>query len=95
MSHARAAGILLHPTSLPARFGAGDLGPEAEAFLDWLVAAGVSRWQVLARFYRLPEATIRRFYALELGAADQARLLIGRPPPGLSLRTRLARRNAA
>ncbi|HUS63045.1 MAG TPA: lycopene beta-cyclase CrtY [Kofleriaceae bacterium] len=56
--------------------------------------APASRWQVLARFYRLPEETIRRFYALELGAADQARLLIGRPPPGLSLRTRLARRKA-
>jgi lycopene beta-cyclase len=53
-----------------------------------------SRWQVLARFYRLPEATIRRFYALELSAGDQARLLIGRPPPGLSLRARLARRAA-
>ena len=25
----RAAGLLLHPTSLPGRFGIGDLGPEA------------------------------------------------------------------
>jgi 4-alpha-glucanotransferase len=39
----RAAGILLHPTSLPG----GRLGPEALAFVDWLAAAGQSFWQVL------------------------------------------------
>jgi 4-alpha-glucanotransferase len=41
------AGILLHPTSLPGRFGIGDLGPEAERFLDWAASAGQSIWQVL------------------------------------------------
>jgi lycopene beta-cyclase len=53
-----------------------------------------ARWQVLARFYRLPEPTIRRFYALDLGALDRARILIGRPPRGLSLRARLSNREA-
>jgi lycopene beta-cyclase len=48
------------------------------------------RWQVLARFYQLPEPTIRRFYALDLSALDRARILVGRPPRGLSLRARLA-----
>ncbi|MFM1823904.1 MAG: 4-alpha-glucanotransferase [Planctomycetota bacterium] len=43
----RRAGVLLHLTSLPSRFGAGDLGPEAFAFADWLAAAGVSVWQML------------------------------------------------
>jgi len=43
----RAAGILLHPTSLPGRYGIGDLGPMAERFLDWLASAGQSIWQVL------------------------------------------------
>jgi 4-alpha-glucanotransferase len=43
----RAAGILLHPTSLPGSYGIGDLGPEAERFLDWVTAAGQSIWQVL------------------------------------------------
>ena len=43
----RRAGVLLHPTSLPGRFGIGDLGPEAERFLDWAQAAGQSLWQVL------------------------------------------------
>ncbi len=46
MNH-RAAGLLLHPTSLPGRFGAGDLGPEADHFLDWAAAAGQSWWQIL------------------------------------------------
>lgn len=43
----RASGILLHPTSLPGRFGVGDLGPEAFHFADWLAAAGQRLWQVL------------------------------------------------
>jgi 4-alpha-glucanotransferase len=34
-------------TSLPGAAGAGDLGPGAIAFLDWLVAAGQGVWQVL------------------------------------------------
>ena len=47
MKTERAAGILLHPTSLPGRFGIGDLGPIAEQFLEWLVSAGQTIWQVL------------------------------------------------
>ncbi len=43
----RSAGLLLHPTSLPGRFGVGDIGPEAERFLDWAAAAGQSWWQIL------------------------------------------------
>jgi 4-alpha-glucanotransferase len=38
---------LLHPTSLPSRFGIGDLGPAAFAFLDYLAAARQTLWQVL------------------------------------------------
>jgi lycopene beta-cyclase len=47
------------------------------------------RYHVLERFYRLPEPTIRRFYALELTALDRARILVGRPPRGLSWRAAL------
>ena len=43
----RGAGILLHPTSLPGRYGIGDLGSEAYAFADFLVQAGQSLWQTL------------------------------------------------
>ncbi len=45
--HARASGILLHPTSLPGPHGIGDLGPTAYHFIDWLVTAGQRLWQVL------------------------------------------------
>ena len=43
----RQAGVLLHPTSLPSRFGVGDLGPAADAFLNWASQAGLRLWQVL------------------------------------------------
>jgi 4-alpha-glucanotransferase len=44
---ARCSGILLHLTSLPGRFGIGDMGPCAYEFADFLVAAGQKLWQVL------------------------------------------------
>jgi 4-alpha-glucanotransferase len=47
MSFPRATGILLHPTSLPARGGVGDFGPTAYEFVDFLAAAKQSLWQVL------------------------------------------------
>jgi 4-alpha-glucanotransferase len=47
MLHDRTAGVLLHPTSLPGRYGIGDLGAEAHAYVDWLGDAGVGWWQVL------------------------------------------------
>src|ERR1044071_5746092 len=43
----RSSGILLHPTSLPGRFGVGDLGGEAYRFVDWLAAAGQAYWQIM------------------------------------------------
>jgi 4-alpha-glucanotransferase len=47
MRFPRSCGILLHPTSLPGQFGSGDLGAPAYHFIDWLVAAGQSIWQML------------------------------------------------
>jgi len=47
MRSPRSAGILLHPTSLPGRFGIGDLGGEAYGFGDWLARTGQRIWQVL------------------------------------------------
>jgi 4-alpha-glucanotransferase len=43
----RAAGVLLHPTSLPGRYGIGDLGDELLVFLDWAQSAGIRLWQIL------------------------------------------------
>jgi lycopene beta-cyclase len=49
------------------------------------------RYHVLERFYRLPEGTIRRFYALDMNALDRARIVCGRPPHGFSLARWLAK----
>lgn len=43
----RTSGILLHPTSLPGRYGIGDLGDQAHGFVDFLASAGQGLWQVL------------------------------------------------
>jgi len=43
----RTSGILLHITSLPSKFGVGDLGPAAFAFADFLAGACQSWWQML------------------------------------------------
>ncbi len=88
------------------RSAASVLGPDLERWLAahrqqaryciWLnrllfgAFAPAERYHVLERFYRLPDATIRRFYALESSAADRARILCGRPPAGFSLRRLLA-----
>src|SRR6202790_5330979 len=47
MRFPRSSGIPLHPTSLPGRFGIGDLGPPARGFADCLAGAGQTLWQVL------------------------------------------------
>jgi 4-alpha-glucanotransferase len=47
MPFPRATGILLHPTSLPARDGIGDFGSAAYAFADFLHSAKQGLWQVL------------------------------------------------
>ncbi len=47
MSRHRASGILLHPTSLPGKYGIGDLGPAAYRFVDLLVEAKQTYWQIL------------------------------------------------
>lgn len=47
MNFERSAGILLHPTSLPSRYGIGDLGNSAYQFVDFLVAGRQRLWQLL------------------------------------------------
>ena len=46
-SKQRRAGVVLHPTSLPGKYGTGEIGNEALKFIDWLVDAGMQVWQVL------------------------------------------------
>ena len=43
----RASGVLLHPTSLPSRFGIGDLGENAYRFVDFLAKSDQQIWQIL------------------------------------------------
>ena len=43
----RAAGVLLHVSSLPGNFGTGDFGPAAHRFAACLAESGFSVWQVL------------------------------------------------
>ncbi len=43
----RASGLLLHVTSLPSRWGIGDLGPGALAWIDRLSDSGQRWWQAL------------------------------------------------
>ena len=43
----RETGILLSLSSLPGGYGAGDMGAEAMAFVDFLSEAGVKVWQLL------------------------------------------------
>jgi 4-alpha-glucanotransferase len=43
----RGSGLLLHITSLPSRYGIGDLGPVATSWIDRLSGSGQSWWQSL------------------------------------------------
>ena len=43
----RSSGILLHISSLPSPYGIGDLGQAAREFIDFLVTAKQSYWQLL------------------------------------------------
>ncbi len=47
MRFKRAAGVLLHPTSFPSRYGIGDFGEAAYRFVDFLVDSKQSYWQLL------------------------------------------------
>ncbi|MBE9178260.1 4-alpha-glucanotransferase [Oculatella sp. LEGE 06141] len=47
MQSPRASGLLLHPTSLPGRFGVGDLGTAAYEFVNFLDESKQQIWQIL------------------------------------------------
>jgi 4-alpha-glucanotransferase len=47
MNFNRESGVLLHPTSLPSKYGIGDLGKEAYEFVDFLYNSRQKLWQVL------------------------------------------------
>ena len=47
MNKLRSSGILLHPTSLPGKYGIGTLGAEAFKFIDFLRKSKQKIWQIL------------------------------------------------
>jgi len=47
VARSRTSGVLLHITSLPGPLHSGDLGPDAQAFVDFLAEAKQRYWQVL------------------------------------------------
>ncbi len=47
MRFPRSCGTLVHPTSFPGKYGIGDFGHEARAFLDFLERTHQTIWQVL------------------------------------------------
>lgn len=49
----------------------------------FLAADPQKRYEILQRFYRLPEALIGRFYAGQTTVLDQIRILFGKPPVSL------------
>lgn len=52
-------------------------------------------WNAFERFYTLAEGTIQRFYALRLTMRDCARILLGRPPRGMSVRAAIGLRRTS
>lgn len=53
------------------------------------MVAPPARWEVFARFYGLPAATIERFYSMQMTPIDRLRIVCGRPPRGTSLASAL------
>ncbi|NJN75850.1 MAG: 4-alpha-glucanotransferase [Synechococcaceae cyanobacterium RL_1_2] len=47
MTQSRASGVLIHPTSLPGKYGIGDLGEQAYKFIDFLIQNYQKYWQIL------------------------------------------------
>ncbi len=47
MRFPRSSGVLLHPTSFPGRYGIGEIGQTAYAFVDWLASAAQQLWQIM------------------------------------------------
>lgn len=77
---------------LPAAVAAATRDRRRRARFCYLLNRLLFRWYppaarraVFERFYRLPESTIERYYAMRLRPVDKMRILGGRPPAGLSI----------
>ena len=66
----RSSGVLLHISSLPAGFGIGDLGPEAQRFVDFLARSGQSYWQILPLTPTDPKAQHSPYHSVSTFAGN-------------------------
>ncbi len=90
----RSSGVLLHLTSLPGHHGSGDLGVGSRHFLDWLVSAGQSIWQILPLTppgaghspYQSPSAFAGNPWLVDLDELVQRGWLEPLPDPGFDAR---------
>lgn len=84
MSLDRKAGVLLHITSLPSKYGVGTLGKEAYDFIDWLKDANQSIWQVLPLVptnygdspYQSVSSTALNYYLIDFDILHKKGLLL-------------------
>lgn len=83
MEQKRFAGILLHITSLPSKYGVGTLGKEAFEFIDFLKSSNISLWQVLPLVptnygdspYQSVSSTALNYYLIDFDTLRQKKLL--------------------
>ncbi|MGM9969712.1 MAG: 4-alpha-glucanotransferase [Anaeroplasma sp.] len=79
----RNAGILLHVTSLPSKYGVGTLGKVAYEFIDWMEKAGLKIWQVLPLVptnygdspYQSVSSTALNYYLIDFDILNKKGLL--------------------
>ena len=83
MEQKRKAGVLLHITSLPSKYGVGTLGKEAFDFVDFLKSSNISIWQVLPLVptnygdspYQSVSSTALNYYLIDFDILRQKKLL--------------------
>lgn len=79
----RSAGVLLHISSLPSKYGIGTLGKTAYDFMDWLEQSNLHLWQILPLVptnygdspYQSVSSTALNYYFIDLDILNQKGLL--------------------
>lgn len=79
----REAGVLLHITSLPTKYGVGTMGKEAYEFVDFLNKSGMKLWQILPLSptsygdspYQSISSNALNYYLIDLETLIEERLL--------------------
>ena len=83
MGNKRKAGVLLHITSLPSKYGVGTLGKESFDFIDFLKESKIKIWQVLPLVptnygdspYQSVSSTALNYYLIDFDILREKKLL--------------------